>query len=90
MKATKVYEIDTWRGRDELNKKAIEAAKSYKGKKYTVTIGEWGVKTYLIFADSKEEAKDLALRENAGKPVTACNNPNKMQIREVTNCKKYK
>lgn len=81
----KVYEIDTWRGNGELNRRAIEAAKNYKGKKFTVAIGEWGTKTYLVFAESKEEAKRVALTEYDGKAM----NDKKIMVREVTNCKKY-
>lgn len=80
-----VYEIDTWRGNEELNRVAIEAARNYKGKKFTVAIGEWGTKTYLVFAESKEEAKKLAIAEYDGK----ANNEKKIKVREVTNCKKY-
>lgn len=73
----RVYEMDTWRGREDLNRKAIKAAKAYTGKKFTVSIGEWGVTTYLVFADSKEEAASMVEGEG------------KKKVREVTNCKKY-
>ena len=52
----KVYEIDTWRGNDELNRRAIEAAKNYKGKKFTVAIGEWGTKTFPDFLSVKQKS----------------------------------
>lgn len=81
----KVYEISTWRTDSEaaeMNRAAIEAAKQYEGKKFTVAIGEWGTKTYLVFADSKEEAKALALNEYKG-------GANKVKARDVTNSKKY-
>lgn len=74
----RIYEIDTWRGRDDLNRAAIKAAKAYSGKKFTVSVGEWGVTTYLVFADSKEEA--AAMINSDGKPT---------KVRDVTNCKKY-
>lgn len=77
----RVYKMDTWRGLDELNRVAIEAAKEYTGRKFTVSIGEWGVETYLVFADSKEEAKAAAIAENGG--------GDKIKVREVTNAKKY-
>lgn len=73
----RIYEMDTWRGRDDLNRAAIKAAKEYNGKKFTVSIGEWGVTTYLVFADSKEEAANMVEGEG------------KKKVREVTNCKKY-
>ena len=82
---TRVYEIDTWRGRDDLNRIAIAEAKKYSGKKYTVAIGEWGTKTYLVLAESKEEARKLALAEYDG----TAHADNKIKVREVTNCKKY-
>ena len=83
----RVYELDTWRGNEELNKKAIEAAKKYSGRKFTVSIGEWGVKTFLVFAESKEEAKKLAIAEYDG---TAKGwHDERIKVREVTNCKKY-
>lgn len=78
----KVYEMDTWRGREDLNRIAIEAAKAHTGRKYTVAIGEWGVSTYLVFADTKEEAKALAIAVHDGATE-------KVKVREVTTCKKY-
>ena len=83
----RVFEIDTWRGNKELNGTAIAAAKAYDGRKFTVAIGEWGVKTYLTFADSKEEAKALALAAYDGGAANW--HDEKIQCREVTNCKKY-
>lgn len=82
---TNIYEVDTWRGNDELNKVAIEAAKKYDGRKFTVAIGEWGTKTFLVFADSKDEARERALASYNG----GANNAAKVKVREVTNCKKY-
>lgn len=81
----KVYEIDTWRTNEQANKLnaiAKEAAKKYNGKKFMVSIGEWGVTTYLVFSESKEEAKTLAIAEH-GKTTE------KIKVRDVTNCKKY-
>lgn len=77
----RVYEMDTWAYDEAKNEKAIKAAKEYTGKKFVVSIGVWGVKTYLVFADTKEEAKSLALAENGG--------GEKVQARDVTNAKKY-
>lgn len=78
----RVYEIDTWRVDEKakaLNNIAIAAARQYNGRKWIVSDGEWGVKTYMVLAESKEEAKSLAPTET-----------DKIKVREVTNCKKYK
>lgn len=47
-----------------------------------VTFGEWGTTTYLVFTESKEEAKAIAIAEY-GKEEK------KIKVRNVTNCKKY-
>ena len=83
----KVYEIDTWRGNKELNGIAISAAKQYAGRKFTVAIGEWGVTTYLVFAESKEEAKRMALEVYNGQSAEF--HDEKVKVREVTTFKKY-
>lgn len=85
---TSIYEMDTWRGRDDLNQRAIKAAKNYSGRKYTVSIGQWGTVTFLVFADSKEQAKKLALTEYSNGSYNA-DNPEKVMTRDVTNSKKY-
>lgn len=72
--------MDTWRGTEKaiaMNKKAIAAAKAYHGRKFLVSVGEWGTETFLVFAESKEEA--------AG----AFEGQEKKKVREVTTCKKY-
>ena len=88
----KVYEINTWscsKEAERLNEVAIMAAKQYKGKKFTVAIGEWIIKTYLVFAENKEDARAFALNEfnNSELPINI--QSNKIKVREVTNCKKY-
>lgn len=82
----RIYEFTTWKtGRewDLLNAKAIESARSYQGKKYIVSIGEWGTTSFLVFADTKEEAKEIALTKYVG------NHAQTIKVRDVTNLKKY-
>jgi len=64
-----------------LTRPPLKPLKKHEGKKFTVSIGDWGVKTYLVFAESKDEAKDIAIAET--------NREGKTKVREVTNCKKY-
>jgi hypothetical protein len=87
----KVFEFTTWQyGKEweEAEQKAITAAKNHKGEKFTVVIGEWGGRTFLVLADSKEEAKALAIEY-----YNATNKKeepaDKVKVRNVTNCKKY-
>lgn len=82
-----VYKMDTWSGRNDLNQVAIEAAKQYSGRKFSVAIGEWGTTTYLVFADSKDDAREKALAEYDGS-AKGCHDE-RVKVREVTNCKKY-
>ena len=89
----KVYELNTWsvsKEAEKLNSVAVAAAKQYSGKKFTVSIGEWTIKTYLVFAESKEEAKSFAFNEfnNNWNSDDRIQN-DKIKVREVTNCKKY-
>ena len=81
----KIYEFSTWQGSPEWKAKeevAINAAKAYKGGKWVVNIGEWGTRTFLIFAETKDEAKMVA-RNFIG------DNTAKATARNVTNAKKY-
>lgn len=82
----RVYEFSTWNTNKEWKEAeaiAIEAGKNHSGNKFTVAVGEWGVRTFLVLADTKEEAKKLVL-EVIG------NVDDKIKVRDVTNCKKYK
>ena len=81
----RVYEFSTWIPTDEWKEAeriAIEAGKNHSGNKFTVAVGEWGVRTFLVLADTKEEAKKLVLE------VIGDTNE-KIKVRDVTNCKKY-
>lgn len=87
----RVYEFSTWRTEGAykaLNHEAIEAGKKYAGKKFTVAVGQWGTISYLVFADTKEEAKTIALTEyhETGRRAE---NDSKVTVRDVTNSKKY-
>lgn len=76
----KVYEFTTWRGGEEWEEKnriAIAAAKKHEGRKFVVAVGEWGVRSFLVLADSKEEAR-AAVDANGT-----------VKVRDVTGCKKY-
>lgn len=88
-----VYEIYTWRNDAKskaANSIAVEAAKKHKGRKFTVAVGEWGTRTFLVFADSKDEAKSIALNMFDTSPGRCGSiDRNKIKVREVTNCKKY-
>lgn len=85
IRINRVHEFTTWQiGKewDAINQRAIESAKAYSGKKFTVSIGEWGTTSYLVFADTKEEAKAMALAE--------CKSESKsIKVRDVTNTKKW-
>lgn len=88
----KVFEFTTWQyGKEweEAERKAIAAAKNHKGEKFTVAIGEWGSRTFLVLADSKEEAKALAIEYYNATNKTE-EPADKVKVRNVTNCKKYK
>lgn len=88
---TRVYEYTTWMDSEEWKAKntaALAAGKAYKGTKFSVGIGTWGTRTFLVFAETKEEAKALALEA-----FRASGHQNydtsKINCRNVTNCKKY-
>ena len=81
-----IYEMDTWYGRKELNEIALAAAKKYAGRKFTVAIGQWGVTTYLVFTDTKEEAKRLAIEKFEAETKTKAEH---VAARDVTSAKKY-
>ena len=89
----KVYEFCTYSASAENKKRiaeAIAAGKAHNGNKWTVAVGEWGTRTFLILADTKTEAADLAKEYIANNPGhTACQNPDKVVVRNVTNSKKY-
>lgn len=88
-----VYEVYTWQNYSfskERNEIATEAARNYDGRKYTVSIGEWGVRSFLVFADSKEQAKEEALKAFHESKSGWYEDTSKIKVREVTNCKKYK
>ena len=84
---TKVLEFTTWKGGldwDEKNANAINAGKNFQGQKWTVAIGQWGGRSFLVLgAADKAEAKQLA--QDAANQTTAA----KISVRDVTNCKKY-
>lgn len=87
----KVYEFTTWKtGEDweKMNREAVAAGKAYKGTKFTVGIGNWGTRSFLVFAETKEEAKEMALNafyESGYQNYDA----KKICCRNVTNSKKY-
>lgn len=87
----RVYEFSTWLSSPEwkeAERKAIEAAKQHDGEKFTVAIGEWGVRTFLVLTDTKEEAKELAVdyfKSTNGNPEAL----KKIRVKNVTNAKKY-
>ena len=88
---TRVYEYTTWMNSEDWKAKnaaAIAAGKAYKGTKFSVGIGTWGTRTFLVFAETKEEAKALALeafRASSQKNYDT----SKINCRNVMNCKKY-
>ncbi|MDD2429983.1 MAG: hypothetical protein PHQ85_10465 [Eubacteriales bacterium] len=65
------------------NASAIAAGKAFSGKKWTVSIGEWGTRTFLVLgAENKEEAKSSAMRAAGGAKLRAA-------VRNVSTYKKY-
>ena len=83
-----IYKMSTWSNSPEasaMNDAATKAAKAHVGKKFIVSIGEWGVTTYMVFAETKEEAKALAATEFEKNGSKA----DKVKARDVTNAKKY-
>ena len=88
----KVFEFTTWQyGKEweEAERKAITAAKNHNGEKFTVAIGEWGGRTFLVLADNKDEAKTLAINYYNATGGNNGAHPEKVKVRNVTNCKKY-
>lgn len=80
-----VYEFSTWKDGEEWKEAeriAINAAKNHLGNKFVVAVGEWGVRTFLVLAENKETAKELL--------IATIGNADKIKVRNVTNCKKYK
>lgn len=82
----RVYEFSTWKASEEWKEAeriAIETAKNHNGNKFIVTVGEWGTRSFMVLTDTKESAKKLVidLIENTSE---------KLKVRDVTNCKKYK
>lgn len=80
-----IYEFSTWNSSPDWKAKeqaAITAAKSYQGLKWVVAQGEWGVRTFLVFAESKEEAREMVQRLTG-------DNSTKTKVKNVTSCKKY-
>lgn len=89
----KVYEFCSYSNSPENKARiasAVAAGKAHKGNKWTVAVGEWGPRTFLVLADTKEEAAALAREYIVNNPgQTACQNPDKVVVRNVTNSKKY-
>ena len=85
----KVYEFSTWKtGEDwtKQNKKVLEVGKRWIGEKWAVSIGEWGVRSFLVLdAKTKEEARGAAIEEyiKSGKQA------NQVKVRNVTMSAKY-
>ena len=53
---TRVYEYTTWMNSEDWKAKnaaAIAAGKAYKVTKFSVGIGTWGTRTFLVFAQTK-------------------------------------
>ena len=87
----RVYEFSTWSNSvaaKAAGALAIDAAKADHGAKFTVAIGEWGVRTFLVLgAESKEAAKAAAVDSfRRSSPDKPCDH---IQVRNVTNAKKY-
>lgn len=85
-----VFEMDTWSTSPRakaMNSRAIDAAKKHPGNKYVVSVGEWGVRTYLVLAATKEQAKADAIRTH--KELYPDTDTSRTQTRDVTNSKKY-
>ena len=80
-----IFEFSTWQTSPEWKAKeeaAIKAAKEHKGAKWIVAQGEWGVRTFLVLAESKEEARTMVWDFTN-------DNETKTKVRNVTNSKKY-
>ena len=80
----RVYEFSTWKNSPEwkeAEQRAITVAKNHEGKKFVVAVGDWGVRSFLVLAETKEEAKKLA--------TEFCGSSDKVKVRDVTTAKKY-
>ena len=80
----RVYEFSTWKTDDQskrMEQIALTAAKNYNGQKFIVSIGEWGVRSFLVFAENKDEAKQIAIE------YSGIND--RVRVRDVTNSKKW-
>ena len=92
---TKVLEFTTWQGGldwDAKNANAINEGKQFQGQKWTVAIGQWGVRSFLVLgaadkAEAKQLAQDAANQTQRG-ALEACGAA-KITARDVTNGKKY-
>ena len=88
----RVYEFSTWKNSEEArlaNNAAVSAAKEFFGKKYTVAIGEWGTRTFLVLgANDKNEARSAALEKFRENPSGGWHEE-RIKVRDVTNAKKY-
>ena len=85
-----IFEMFTWSNSPQAqkaNKIAIEEGKKHNGNKFTVAVGEWGVRTYLVLTETKEQAKEIAIEYHKIKYPT--NDTNKIKVRDVTSAKKY-
>ena len=87
-----VHEFYTWSNSPrakQANATAVMYGKSAKGLKFTVAIGEWGVRTFLVLgATSKDEAKKATLDYFSTTPGYEVWNM-AIKVRDVTKCKKY-
>lgn len=80
-----VFEFSTWQSSPERKAKeeaAIKAAKAHEENKWVVAQGEWGVRTFLVFAETKDEAR-MKVYDFTDDYTT------KTKVRNVTNAKKY-
>ena len=88
----RVYEFSTWKNSEKEKAAAavaIAAAKQDKGKKFTVAIGEWGVRAFLVLgASDKEEARAAAVEEFKKAPSDGWHEE-RIKVRDVTDAKKY-
>ena len=87
----RVFEFSTWKNSESAKAAAVAIAnaKQDKGKKFTVAIGEWGVRTFLVLgATCKEEARAAAVEEFNKTPSDGWHEE-RVKVRDVTNAKKY-
>ena len=83
----RVFEFSTWKNSESAKAAvavAIANAKQDKGKKFTVAIGEWGVRTFLVLgATCKEEARAAAVEEFNKTPSDGWHEE-RVKVRDVT------